>query len=440
MSTGQSRIRWGFTGSTGDSSESNLVVFDQIPGQTKTTASAGMTCEKDGQQVDVTDDGQTSIPGGSNVTLNYNAQRTSGDTDWKGLNAELKVPDHVTLDGTAKITYEDGSTREATVTKQSDGYANVNLAQDGSADGLTLSGIDGVKIAMGGKAQNPTSGNTYSSGSDLTSYFKGTNAVSTAATPAFTITHEDIPALVLAMDQTQVNVNVGQDAKITGKITTTDGSTLTNSKVVLNPYWAPVGASAATLMSPITLSDQNPASGFSFTFPSNSLSAGTYTLYVFAKDNATNNLTSVIPITVVVGNVAFGSNSGDLTYQSQISGSKQIVERADPDWTFNINDTVTKGTDWQLSAKASALTSDTDGSTLDGQLVYSNDGTNMQQLSPTADTIITDHKSDGSNTPFNIASDWQDNTGILLQLNGGALVGNYQGKVTWTLSNTATTQ
>jgi len=436
LGASQTNIRWGFTGSTGNSSESNLVVFDQIPGQTKTTASAKMTYEKDNQQVDVSSGG--AIPGGSKVTLNYNAQRTSGDADWDGLNAELKIPDHITLDGTARITYADGNTRSATVTKQSDGYAMLNLAKDGSNTGLTLSNTDAVKVSVGGQAQNPANGVTYSSGTDLTSYFKGTNAVSATATPDFSITHTDMPVIKLTMNQSQVYVNPGQDAVVTGKVTSLDGSTLTNSNVVLNPYWAEEGATSSHLMSPVTLSDDNPAKGFSFTFPSNSLGIGTYTLFMFASSS--KNLTEVIPITIVVGNVKFGSNSGNLTYSSAISGSKQIIERADPNWSFNINDTVAKGTEWTLSATASALTSDTDGSTLDGQLVYSSDGKNIQPLSPTVGTTITDHKSSGTGTPFNIASDWNDNTGILLQLNGGAVVGHYSGRVDWTLSNTADTQ
>jgi len=434
LGSGQKSIRWGFTGSTGTNSESNLVVFDQIPGQAKTTASAQMTYEKDNQQVDVSSGSE--IPGGSKVTLNYNAQRTSGDADWEGLNAELKIPDHITPDGTAKITYADGSTRSATVTKQSDGYAILNLAKDGSNTGLTLDSTDAVKVSIGGQAQNPANGVTYSSGTDLTSYFKGTNAVSTATTPNFSITYADIPVIKLTMDQSKVYVNPGQDAVVTGKVTSLDGSTLTD--VVLNPYWAVEGETAAHLMSPITLSNYDQNKGFSFTFPSNSLDPGTYTLFMYAMSS--KNLTEVIPITIVVGNVTFGSNSGDLTYSSAISGSKQIIERANPDWNFNINDTAAKGTEWTVSATASALTSDTDGSTLDGQLVYSSDGKNFQPLSPTVDTLITDHKSSGTGTPFDIASEWNDNTGILLQLNGGAVVGHYRGQVKWTLSNTADTQ
>lgn len=436
LSGDQTKIRWGFTGSTGDSTESNMVIFDQIPGETKTNATADMTYEKDGNNVAVATDGSTQIPGGSKVTLNYTAQRQSGDADWEGLNAELKIPDYITPGGTAKITYADGSTRNATVTKQNDGYAILNLADDGSDKGLTLASTDAVKVSIGGQAQNPANGATYSSGTDLTSYFKGTNAVSTATTPDFSITHADIPMIKLSMDQSKIYVNPGQDAVITGKVTPLNGYTLTN--LFLNPYWTAEGETFNHLMPAVTLSNYNQDKGFSFTFPSSKLGLGTYTL--FTNANSSGNLSEIIPITIVVGNVAFGSNSGDLTYSSAISGSKQIIERTDPNWSFNINDTEAKGTEWTLSAKASALTSDTDSSTLDGQLVYSSDGKNFQPLSPTVGTTITNHKSSGTGTPFNIASEWKDNTGILLQLNGGAIEGHYHGQVDWTLANTADTQ
>lgn len=433
LKDGQTKIRWGFTGSTGESTESNMVIFDQIPGETKTKATADMTYEKDGQSVSVTSDGKTQIPGGSKVTLNYAAQRLSGDNVWSGLNAEIKVPDYITLNGKATIFYANGSTREATVTKQSDGYANISLATDGSNTGLTLDSTDTVKIAVGGRAQNPTSGNTYSSGSDLTSYFKGTNAVSTAVSPAFTITHQDLPSLGLSLDHDKVNVNAGSDINLSGKLVTTDGSQITNSNMMLNMGITVPGSSLPTTIAPVVLSESNPASGFSFKIATNSLSAGTYTLNITATDTSNpSHVSNTALVTIVVGGVSFGSSSGDLTYQSALSGSTKIIQRSDPNWSFNINDTLIKGSPWHLTAQASKLTTGPNGTgtVLEGELVYG----------PTNDTmssavLVDDHQSDGTNTPFNIASDWDANSGIRLRVNGGALKGSYSGEVDWVLAN-----
>lgn len=436
LASGQKSIRWGFTGSTGTSSENNIVLFDQIPGQTKTTAASTMTYEKDGQQVAVA--AGDSIPGGSNVTLNYQASRVSGDADWEGVNAEVKVPDHVTLDGTAKVTYDNGDTRNVTISKQSDGYAKVKLAQDDSDAGLTLSGTQAVKISVGGKTVNPSRGSTYSSGSDLTSYFEGSNAVSTTATPAFTITYADIPILSVKLDRTTYRINPGEDTVVTGSITTTDGSTLKNSNISLEPaFFVPGNTTSSYLVTPFTLSDSNPASKFTYTFASNTLYAatgpGVYTLNLDVRDPSTSQLIHATPITIIIGDVDFGSNSGDLTFASELSGTEKLVQRADPDWSFNINDTVKQGTNWELYAKASALTTEA-GTPLDGQLTYV-DGDGEHDLSPTADTLIMAHQSAGNGEPVDIAKSWTTDSGILLKLHSGAVKGDYKGKIDWTLKD-----
>jgi len=436
LSGDQTKIRWGFTGSTGDSTESNMVIFDQIPGETKTNATADMTYEKDGNNVAVATDGSTQIPGGSKVTLNYTAQRQSGDADWEGLNAELKIPEHITPGGTAKITYADGSTRNATVTKQSDGYAILNLAEDGSDKGLTLASTDAVKVSIGGQAQNPANGATYSSGTDLTSYFKGTNAVSTATTPDFSITHADIPVIKLDVDQETIHVNKGETPVVTGRVERTDGSPIVNSAISLDGWLVNDKTGVNSRMDKIQLDNSNPASGFKFTaVPTiGTMTPGTYKMTLEAVDDVGNM--DQVDLRIIIGDVDFGSTSGDLTYKADLTGSDQTVSRSDPNWSFNIDDTLTQGTSWQLYAKASALVSETTPSLLDGELIYSSDGQNSQPLSPTADTLITDHSSDGSATPFNIAGGWDDHSGILLKVNGDALQGEYKGTVTWTLADT----
>ncbi|NLR08921.1 MULTISPECIES: hypothetical protein [Lactobacillaceae] len=432
LSGGQSAIRWGFTGSTGEMSETNLVVFDQIPGQTKTTATTAMTYMKDGQPVTV-NNGDT-IPGGADVTLNYTAQRQSGDADWQGLNAELQAPNNLNLADTATVSYADGTTRKVTIAKQTDGYIRVNLAKDGSDTGLSLANQDAVKIAITGKSRNPTSG-TLSSGTGLTNYFKGSNAVSTVASPTFTIAHADINMLRLVPDSQTVHVNLGETPRVTGKVVSGDGSALDNSDLTLRG-WTKNEANVNYKLPDMKLSDANPASGFTFDISGAFLTTtpGRYSLHLEVSDSP-GNLSSA-DITIIVGDLTFGETSGDLSYRAPLTGSTQIIQRADPNWTFKINDSLAKDSDWKLYARASALTSTTTpGTTLDGQLIFQNGGVE-QPLSATTDTLITDHPSDGTTTPVDIAGDWDQNSGILLKVNGGAQVGDYQGTVTWTLSNT----
>lgn len=435
LDAGQTKIRWGFTGSTGSYSENNIVIFDQIPDQVQTTASANMTYDQDGQAVTVANNAK--IPGGSDVTLNYTAQRSDGNEDWRGVNAEIMVPQHITIGSTATVTYEDGTTRTANITADGGGYKRVNLARNGDGSGLTLTGKQAVKISIKGIADNPASGKTFSSGNmTLTSYFEGENAVASASVPQFTIAYAKQPVLKLGLNQTAIHVNAGSEKSttITGSVTTTDQSLLTDGDVKLTPTVTSDNGTTPTLTEE-TLSSSNPAKKFSYNFSTKAWPVGTYTVKMKATNISTGDVTSTVPVSVVVGGLSFGENSAALSYTSQLGGSSKIVPRANDHWGFTVNDTLAAGTDWKLYASATPLTSDTvPGNTLSGNLVYS-DGTTEQDLA-SGNILVADRSSAGDNAAVNIASDWHAETGILLRLNSSAMQGSYTGKVDWTLSDT----
>lgn len=431
-----SKVYWGVTGSTGqtwssdsvdkdDGTQNSLVAFEHVPGQANGSATAKL--------MDVTDNrvvasGDT-IKGGDAVKLEYTVNYDSGNTDWTNVMAQLHVPKGIRLTS-GKVTAADGSTSRSIDMSKLKGAAITGQSIEESV-GTLSSGNQTATITLTGKMLNDKA---YSV-SDTTSNFVGSGTMASASVSRFSSVTQDLPALSLIPDQTTIHVNNGETPVVTGRVEKGDGLPIDNNTIELTGWLANNETGVNSKIDGIHLSDSNPASNFKYVaIPTiGTLASGTYKMTLEAVDNV-GNLDRVY-LTVIIGDVDFGSTSGDLNYEADLTGSDQIVRRSDPNWSFNIADTAKKGTPWQLYAKATALTSETTPSLLDGELIYS-DGQSNQPLSATADTLITDHRSDGSATPFNIAGDWNDNSGILLRVHGGALQGEYKGTVTWTLADT----
>lgn len=433
-----SKVFWGITGSTGVStdkdnlandSQNSLVVFEHVPGLIDSSASASVIDETTNSEV-----GTAGISGNSKVKVQYKVNYDSGSDSWDSIMAHLRIPKGIQVtSGTMQDTND-------TVASSVDVSGLSGKATDGQSLNVNVGELSPsnktATITLEGKTLNDQS---YTTG-DVTSDFVGTGEMTSATIKSFKITQQP---LTLNLNQRKINVNQGNDLDITGDVAKGDGTALTNSKVKLNPTISDAQNNETPLPA-FTLSDSNPAKGFTYHLAANSLPAGKYTLSIIASDGS-GNYTNPQTVTIVIGTVDFGSSSGDLNYDATISGTGQLVSRSDPNWSFNINDTVTSGTKWKLCAEATPLTmqpttgantpeTNETGTPLDGRLVYS-DKTGIHPLTADAQTPIIDYASDGSNTPVNIASDWDDNSGILLQLDGGAVQGNYQGTVTWILSN-----
>lgn len=431
-----SKVYWGVTGSTGqtwssdsvdkdDGTQNSLVAFEHVPGQANGSATAKLTDVTDNRVVASGD----TIKGGDAVKLEYTVNYDSGNTDWTNVMAQLHVPKGIQVTS-GKVTAADGSTSRSIDMGKLKGAAITGQSIEESV-GTLSSGNQTATITLTGKMLNDKA---YSV-SDTTSNFVGSGTMASASVSRFSSVTQDLPALSLIPDQTTIHVNNGETPVVTGRVEKGNGLPIVNNTIELTGWLANNETGVNSKIDGIHLSDSNPASDFKYVaIPTiGTLASGTYKMTLEAVDNV-GNLDRVY-LTVIIGDVDFGSTSGDLNYEADLTGSDQIVRRSDPNWSFNIADTAKKGTPWQLYAKATALTSETTPSLLDGELIYS-DGQSNQPLSATADTLITDHQSDGSATPFNIAGDWNDNSGILLKVHGGALQGEYKGTVTWTLADT----
>lgn len=430
-----SKVYWGMTGSTGqtwssdsvdkdDGTQNSLVAFEHVPGQANGSATAKLTDTTDNRVVASGD----TIKGGDAVKLDYTVNYDSGDADWTNVMAQLHVPKGIQVTA-GKVTAADGSSNQNIDMSNLKGAATTGQSIEESVGSLGSSNQTAT-ITLTGKMLNDKA---YSV-SDTTSNFVGSGTMASASVGRFSSTVQDLPAFSLIPDQTTIHVNKGETPVVTGRIERGDGLPIISSNIQMFGWLVNKETGVNTKIKTITLDDKdNPASGFKYTAVPEigTFAPGSYELKLQAVDGK-NGYIEDVTLTIIIGDVDFGSTSGDLTYAADLTGSDQIVSRSDPNWSFDIADTAKKGTSWQLYAKASALTSKT--SVLDGELVYS-DGQNSQPKPLSAKTLITDHSSDGTTNPFNIAGGWTDQSGILLKVNGGAVQGDYKGTITWTLEN-----
>ncbi len=442
LSSGQTKVRWGFTGSTGLYSENNLVVFDQIPGEAQTEASATMTTKDNaGEYTNDVSDGD-SVSGDSDVKLTYTLERTGGDEDWKSVNGDLTIPDDIDVTS-GSIAYPDAS-----YTDSNDNKVDVSkiVAPTASGDGqklsvpladsgLTLSGTQKATVTLYGKVKDVASASDVSEASQ-TSYFVGSNATSTAKTPSFTITKKVNPALAMALDESSstlaVNAGSSDDATVVGVAVPSD-KTMNNDDITLHPT---INGEAQET---VNLNDVTNGIMYGFKYPiaNSKLTAGDNTVSFYATDTA-GDKSATVSTTVTAGTVGFGHTSGDLIFEpTTLTGSGSILIDRSDDWSLNVDDSQTKNSTWSVTANTDGmyLNGTATSTPLDGALVYTDAAGNTTTLNSSDSPVIASGTSDGTASSTNIAADWTADTGIRLKVNSGAVEGSYSGTINWSFVN-----
>lgn len=273
-------VRWGFTGSTGASYETNLVMFEQVPGLVNATATQTVT-DLTQKNKDITNDGL--VQSGDSLNFVTNLKYLGGKQDWKEISASLKIPNNVTLK-TGTIDYSGAATDSETIdlTKMSNGEIVKAFKNN-----LSSSKYSSAKVTFTGTANKVATDTVVNSAQ---SEFTGPNAVVQSNTANFTIGGTRTLTLSGISD---VTVNEGNPAIISGTVISSLGGTFpagtTTAAIKVNDSYS-VSANVGT------------DGKFSVSIPSNQLKVGKNPYTVMATDQYGNQTTSYTANIIVNSN------------------------------------------------------------------------------------------------------------------------------------------
>ncbi|WP_409021981.1 hypothetical protein ACE83Q_06785 [Dellaglioa sp. P0083] len=273
-------VRWGFTGSTGGSYETNLVMFEKVPGLVDATATQTVT-DTTQKNKDVTNDGL--VQAGDSLDFVTNLKYLGGKQDWKAISAGLKVPNNVTLK-TGTIAYSGAATDSETIdlTKMSNGEIVKVLKND-----LSTAKYSSAKVTLTGTADKVAADTVVNS---PVSEFSGSNAVIQSNAAKFTIGGTRTLTISGIND---IKVNQNEAATIAGTVVSSLGGTFpagtTTAAIKVNGSYS-VSANVGT------------DGKFSVSVPSNQLKVGKNPYTVIATDQYGNQTTSYTANIIVNSN------------------------------------------------------------------------------------------------------------------------------------------
>lgn len=415
LPAGDTKMRWGFTGSTGAAIENNFIIFESIPSLVEGDAKAQITDVTQNKVLTSKTAADNAVISGDTMNVQYQLSYLSGTQSWQNIAAHVTLPDHIAYTS-AKVTYPNTTKPEETIDLSglTDRQITHKLAQVLDHN-TTRANIDFVGTATGGTSEVTVD--------EETTHIIGSNLIEDATTVPFVI--KVAKPLTIATTQNTVRVNRGEAATLPGTVRYEDGSALSNDQVTLH-------ATVAGQTEPVTAlaSAGSSTNGvYQLAIPADLLKVGQNTVTVYAKDAAGNKSNSLSYTVNVLGIVSLTA-SKTVDFNRGMSGTASQLLGRKGTWSVRLLDTRGSGEDWTVQASATDLYQ---GDTkLNGAIVYINANGTKTPLTENTTAVATGTKVTNDTTDTEVTSVWTEDTGLFLETNGTNHTGAYSGTITWT--------
>lgn len=421
---GGNKLYWGFTGSTGGSTENNLIIFESIPAIVEADAGSTMYDESSQRYIEdatTEDPNRNVVYDGDKVDINYNLKYLSGSQDWKSIVADMKLPEKIDYSD-AEITYTDASGKTITETiSELNGMTN-NEVTHALAQSLSLSKYVSAKITFKGTVNNG-SDTTDSNVAAEHASFDGTNLQKDTMTQAFIVKHTAKLNLAVYGKDTLTAV-LGNDVNLQAQASYSDGTTIDPSDYEVHTV---VNNSSETSISDM---DANP---LTFKVPADQIQKGTNTVTMYLVNKKTHIASNTINFTINANDVGLQLQVANESHFKTVQAypSEKIIGRAN-DWLVKVIDNRAAGSKWDLTAQATEMSDN-----FKGNLIFiDKKGDSAQTMTNKLIDIEDGVKSNDVNT--DVSSNWSSDTGVLLKQTGLVDAGTYDATVTWTITDSTT--
>lgn len=419
------KLRWGFTATTGDSYEANLIAFESIPSLVEGEVIPSITDTS--QQKEVESNG--TVNSNDQLAFKYNLKYDSGRDKWSNITAELVLPQNVTYqtgnssDVIGSVNYSDGNGFEPIYASELTGTNTLNHTLKRNLDSSDRGGPITATVTINGVANNVTSNTDVAS---TRSTFDSDTLIKDVDMLPFTILKSKPINLVL--DKNNISVNPNKSAPITGTVSYVDGTTVKNSEMTVHANLN------GTDLDKFKMSDDDVSGKLNFEVPANKLTEDTNILKVYVTDpNGNRTTTSTVKI-AKKGTLALKVDDYSFGSINQVASSILIPRKGD--WRIEVDDSREKGSNpWNLLAKTDGLYNS--GTKFNGNVIYKNSNGIEKILNNNSNTLIASgNKTQDGEQVTSVSRLWNDSEGLLLRSNGTNTMGNYSGEMNWVLSDT----
>ncbi|WP_125771386.1 hypothetical protein [Companilactobacillus furfuricola] len=409
------KLRWGFTGSTGENYQDNLISFETVPSAVNADISSSLFDET--RQFEITNDQKTQqnkVHTGDDLTFKYHLAYLSGEKDWVNIYSKVDVPDGVKF-VSADITYADGSTEQVTDPQIDDHQLTCKITRplNQSMKNATLNvhsqaGTQELTV----KPSHARFKSQYDILDTQTPQFQiVTSKLNLRTDPFGTINYKDKNSIPSSLKincyvwEKELSDNDNANVQLFYKLGNIKNSIQLNSLSSKIPYI-------------LKIDKQD-------------LNYGSNLLEIYAKDKQDDFQTPVHKITInIADSLYFENNTPTVNFQTVISDYPgQLISRVG-DWDFRVSDARSKGNGWKLAVKASP--NQKEYKHFDGSIIYKNrSGQESSLINP--QIIDIKQKDNDSKQETNIVKNWSKKSGILLKSNGQNNPGRYSFQLDWYL-------
>lgn len=413
------KLYWGFTGSTGKYSENNLLVFESIPSFVDAEAIPAIYDDSQGGS-EITESNNTVDPN-SDIRYTYTLNYKGWTKNWDKIHTKVDVPDHIKFTS-GTITYPNSSdSKPHQIDPSVFSNSNATKLDFLLPDKLTPESRTAIIELHGKTEKNATETLTVPAAH---ASFEGDNLITDANTIPFKIRYRK---LNLSSDSPNIiKVKENEDVYIPAQVTYAGSNN--------NPYYQNLtvyqklnnnSTEAQSITADLSGNFELPIASYSLD------KINTVSFYVKDQDgNTSNTITRQI---TVGGNLAFDYVQNIVSFKP-INGSftDEVLPRLGK-WQINVVDSREKGSEWSVQAKANDLISnDNNKLKLLGNIFYRD--ANGKDHDIDKDFPVATHVKDTDGTQVkNIADTWTDNSGILLAVKKGNKAGVYTSKISWSL-------